>query len=259
MPKLRREPVVGTAAQTTSDGVAAVDRALAVLQAFKADRPEMTLSELAIDTGLYKSTILRLINSLLGGGFLERLADGRYRIGPTPFRLGELYRQSTTPDTVILPIMRHLSKESGESVVFYVRAGERMRTCLYRVESPQHAVRYHVREGELLPMNAGTPGLVLLAFSGQKGEPFETIRRTGVYAASGERDPNIAGIAAPVFGANACLIGALAVVGPSSRFEMSFVQHMTGRVQAMAAQATQALGGTVFFQSGINKDERSGP
>jgi len=237
--------------------VAAVDRALAVLQAFKAETPVMTLSELAAGTGLYKSTILRLINSLLHGGFLERLADGRYRIGPTPFRLGELYRQSTTPDTVILPIMRDLAKESGESVVFYVRAGKVMRTCLYRVESPQHAVRYHVREGEILPMSAGTPGLVLLAFSGQKGEPFETIRRTGFYAAIGERDPNIAGIAAPVFGAGVCLIGALAVVGPSSRFEMMFMRHMTGRVQAMAARATQALGGTVFFQPDINKGQVS--
>lgn len=251
MSRPRQEPVVGSAARTTPDGVAAVDRAFAVLNVFKAETPVMALAEIAACTGLYKSTILRLANSLLSGGFLERLADGRYRIGAAAFRLGEVYRQSTTPDTVILPIMHALSEESGESVVFYVPAGKAMRTCLYRVESPRHAVRYHVREGEMLPMNAGTPGRVLSAFAGQKGEPFETIRRTGLYAAVGERDPDIAGIAAPVFGTGAGLIGALALVGPSARFGADFMQRMTGRVQAMAACATQSLGGTARFQSGF--------
>lgn len=257
MSRPRREPVVGSAAQTTPDGVAAVDRALAVLQAFTAETPVMALAELAACTGLYKSTILRLATSLLSGGFLERLADGRYRIGAAPFRLGEIFRQGTTPDTVILPIMHELSKESGESVVFYVPAGKAMRTCLYRVESLRHAVRYHVREGDMLPMDTGTPGRVLSAFLGQKGEPFETIRHIGLYAASGERDPNIAGIAAPVFGTGAQLIGALALVGPSSRFGAVFMQQMTGRVQAMAARATQALGGTVRFQSDLGEGQAS--
>ena len=84
MSRPRRKLVVGTAVQTTLDGVAAVDRALAVLQAFKAETHVMALSELATITGLYRSTILRLVNSLLGGGFLERLPDGRYQVGSAP-------------------------------------------------------------------------------------------------------------------------------------------------------------------------------
>ena len=44
----------------STDRVEAVERALAVLDAFQADRTEMTLADIAAATGFYKSTILRL-------------------------------------------------------------------------------------------------------------------------------------------------------------------------------------------------------
>src|SRR5258708_9634979 len=48
----------------SKDKVEAVERALAVLNAFHADKPTMTLGEIASATGFYKSTILRLPGSL---------------------------------------------------------------------------------------------------------------------------------------------------------------------------------------------------
>ena len=48
----------------STDRVEAVERALAVLDAFQTDRTEMTLAEIAVATGFYKSTILRLAGSL---------------------------------------------------------------------------------------------------------------------------------------------------------------------------------------------------
>src|SRR4051812_19934699 len=54
----------------STDKVEAVERALAVLDAFHADRAAMTLSEIASATGFYKSTILRLAGSLERLGYL---------------------------------------------------------------------------------------------------------------------------------------------------------------------------------------------
>ena len=48
----------------TSQGVAAVNRALSILQAFEGETEALTLALLARRTGLYKSTLLRLIASL---------------------------------------------------------------------------------------------------------------------------------------------------------------------------------------------------
>src|SRR5690606_28295211 len=75
----------------TSEGVAAVDRALAILSAFTPADRTITLAELARRTGLYKSTILRLSNSLMSAGFMEKLESGHYRLGAAVFRLGTVY------------------------------------------------------------------------------------------------------------------------------------------------------------------------
>ena len=62
------------------DKVEAVERALTILNAFAADKPELTLAELAVATGFYKSTILRLAGSLERFGYLIRRADGTFRL-----------------------------------------------------------------------------------------------------------------------------------------------------------------------------------
>ena len=76
----------------STDKVEAVERALAVLDAFHADRAAMTLSEIASATGFYKSTILRLAGSLERLGYLIRAESGVFRLGPAVWRLGSIYR-----------------------------------------------------------------------------------------------------------------------------------------------------------------------
>jgi catechol 2,3-dioxygenase-like lactoylglutathione lyase family enzyme len=64
----------------TPGGVKAVDRALAILQTFDVSNERMSLAKLAKETGLYKTTILRLTRCLERGGFVHR--------EPGPVRLG---------------------------------------------------------------------------------------------------------------------------------------------------------------------------
>ena len=223
-----------------AEGVAALDRAITILDAFTTADRSLSLAEIAARTGLYKSTILRLANSLLRGQLLERLDDGRYRVGPATFRLGALYQRSVVAVDILLPIMRDLSERSWESVAFYVRSGD-VRTCLYRVES-KHPIRYTIREGDVLPLLVGSGGRVLAAFSGQQGEPYETIRKTCNCLAVGDRDPETAGVSAPVFGPGRALLGALTLAGPSTRVDAAFLQRMKRPLLEAAARATRAFG-----------------
>lgn len=223
-----------------ADGVAALDRAIAILDAFAPVDRSLSLAEIAARTGLYKSTILRLASSLLRGQLLERLEDGRYRVGPATFRLGAIYQRSVVAIDILLPIMRDLSERSWESVAFYVRSGD-VRTCLYRVES-KHPIRYTIREGDVLPLLAGSGGRVLAAFSGEQGEPYETIRETYHHLSVGDRDPETAGISAPVFGPGRHLLGALTLAGPSTRVDAAFLRRMAPSLLQAAARATRAFG-----------------
>jgi DNA-binding IclR family transcriptional regulator len=229
------------ATEDTANGVAAVDRALAILEAFRPGDRALELSDLAARTGLYKSTILRLLQSLLRHRLLTRREDGRYAIGPAALRLGALYQASHGTAEVLLPLMRDLARDSGESVAYYVRAGE-ARICTHRVEGPR-ALRYAVREGEVLPLRAGAAGHVLAAFGGAPGALCEAIRARFFHAASGERDPEIAGIAAPVFAAGGLLAGALTVAGPVTRLDPAAAARIRRPLLEVAAEATLGLGG----------------
>jgi DNA-binding IclR family transcriptional regulator len=223
-------------------GVAAVDRALAVLSSFRSEDRALTLAELAARTGIYKSTILRLAQSLMRAGLLLRLEDGRFRLGPEALRLGGLYQQAHEVGDVILPILRELRDRTGESVIFHVREGER-RICLYRAESP-HPVRYHVREGDVLPLDRGAGGRVLTAFSGNlKGDPYEGIRRELHFVGFGDRTVDVSGLAAPVFGPDQALVGAITISGPSTRVDLEFAGRAVPLLLKAAARATRDLGG----------------
>jgi DNA-binding IclR family transcriptional regulator len=222
-------------------GVAAVDRALEILAAFEPTDTALTLAELAQRTRFYKSTILRISQSLIRHRFLQRLDDGSYRIGPAPLMLGALYQRSMRLGDIMLPLMHEVAEQTGESVSIYSRNGD-FRVCIHRVDS-KHAVRDHVREGDVLPLERGSGGRILLAFGGTKGEPYETIRTEYCYASVGERDSETAGVSVPFFGTGQTLLGALTLAGPRSRIDETFIANARVLLLRIASRATHALGG----------------
>jgi len=214
---------------------------LAILGAFEPGDQALPLAEIAHRTKLYKSTILRIAQSLLRRNYLQRLDDGGYQIGPAPLMLGALYQRSVRIGDILLPLMRDIADQTGESMSIYVRTGD-VRVCLHRVDS-KHTVRDHVREGDVLPLERGSGGRILLAFGGAKGEPYDTIRREHCCASVGERDSETAGISVPIFGARQALVGALTLAGPRSRIDGTFITNARALLLRAAARATSSLGG----------------
>ncbi len=223
--------------QAAPGGAAAVDRALSLLSAFRADDRELGLQDLAERTGLYKSTVLRLLASLVHAQLMQRLPNGRYRPGPEIARLFGIYSRSFSMEGVVLPALRQLVERTGESAAFHVRQGTR-RVCLYRVDSP-HPVRDHIQVGDLLPLDRGAGGQVLMAFSGAEGERYAQIRREGLVMLVGDRVPELAGISAPVFSASGELAGAVTLTMPANRYDPAHGQQ----VRLAARQITTELGG----------------
>jgi DNA-binding IclR family transcriptional regulator len=222
-------------------GVAAVDRAFSILAAFNIDQESLSLAEIARRTGLYKSTILRLIASLEKAGFVRRLSDGQYAVGPEPLRLSQLYQASFRLRDVILPLLESITEESGETSSFYVYENG-SRVVLFRVE-PKRAVRVSVLEGARFPLHAGASGKVLRAFSRQ-GDATLPQERERCWACSfGERDPETTAVSVPVFAMGGELKGALTLSGPSDRLLKEHVPHAASILLRNAAIATSALGG----------------
>ncbi|GAB2744488.1 helix-turn-helix domain-containing protein [Amycolatopsis magusensis] len=70
--------------------VRSVARAMAVLHAFSADRPELTLSEAAKATGLDRATARRLLLTLTELGYLTR-HNRLFRLAPRTMEVGRAY------------------------------------------------------------------------------------------------------------------------------------------------------------------------
>lgn len=228
------------AAEATS-GVAVLDRAFALLGAFGPEDERLTLTELSKRTDMYKSTALRLLGALEHGGFIRKLEDGTYAVGPEPMRLAAIYQRSFRMETVVEPLLEELSQRLGETASFYIRAGSK-RLVLSRVE-PARTVRVSIRVGEEFDVHRGASGKVLLAFGGDdEGSPAI---RSQLWATSyGERDPETASASVPVFGALGELKGALTVSGPRSRLgEHHTMRAAIEALLATARKATAELGG----------------
>jgi DNA-binding IclR family transcriptional regulator len=219
------------------DGVAAADRALAILSAFRKGDRHLTLAALSERTGLVKSTIMRLAVSLEAQGYLARTPDGAYRLDAELLRLGSLYRDAFGLEAHVLPVLEALVAATGETAGFYVRHGER-RLCLFRVDSP-HLLRMHVRPGETLPMDDSATAQVLRAFARRPPRPMPKLP---VWT-SGATDPDTASLAMPVFGPGAALAGALMLSGPISRLDRRRAEAAMPLLRDAAAGLTRALGG----------------
>ncbi|MEY2953824.1 MAG: hypothetical protein RLZZ401_1911 [Pseudomonadota bacterium] len=227
MPRKAQTESVADAAAAPG-GAAAVDRAVSLLAAFRSGDVALSLTELAERTRLYKSTVLRLLASLEHARLVQKTGDGHYGLGSEIARLHGIYAAAFSLDQAVMPVLRALVAQTGESAAYHVRQGPAagwQRLCQYRVDSP-NILRDHVNVGDVLPNDRGAGARVLVAFSpdlasqnGQKDRKLlAAIRATGYCALVGDRSAELAGISAPVFQADGSLAAALTLTMPAHRY-----------------------------------------
>ncbi|MES5099995.1 IclR family transcriptional regulator [Agrobacterium sp. BA1120] len=224
-----------------SSGVAAVERAVSMLEAFTDVDYALTLGELARRTELDKSTVLRIARSLAKSSMLVRNEDASWRLGPKLVRLGGLYQSTFKSSTVVEPLLAQISDESGESAAVYIKEGD-VRVCLHRHDSTQ-SIRHSARVGDTMPLDRGAPGRVILAFTGVSGKIYDDIRAQGFHVTIGERDPQVASIAVPIYREGQALFGSLALTGPPSRFGDEAISKNLEILRVAAQKLSTALGG----------------
>jgi DNA-binding IclR family transcriptional regulator len=217
-------------------GVAAVDRALSLLSVFRAGEEPLGLAQLATRATLHKSTVLRLLASLEHTMLVERLADGRYTLGRGIVRLHHVHQANSSLERVVMPALRELVAYTGESAALHALWGsgqQAHRISLFRVDSPQ-PIRDHYKVGDIIPLTGGTGARILIAFSAESmwanslfdPKSLAQIRQQGYSALRGDRDPEVAGISAPVFkqeGGLTVLVGALVLTMPASRYDEQYI------------------------------------
>ncbi|MEU6644109.1 IclR family transcriptional regulator [Saccharomonospora sp. NPDC046836] len=230
------------APDSDNGGIRAVSRAFRVLQAFSADRMTLGVAEIVRATGLPRTTVLRLIETLTAEGVLESGVDGQVRVGTRMIGWAAFAEAAWAVPEASLARMRELATETGETVSLYVRKGLH-RVVVGQAPSP-NTLRHVVQTGDELPLWAGSAAYVLLGLE-PPAERDELIARVSATAESpsnadtlrdgvehamaqgwsishGQREPGNTGLAVPVDPATGARALArpvvLALGGPTVRF-----------------------------------------
>lgn len=215
--------------------IRSVQRAIDVLNCFGVKNKELTLTEISNETGLAKSTAIRVLATLEENNFLDKDSDsGKYCLGSQMYFLGYAAGKSISLKSAAKSAMCNLRKQVGETINLFVLRGDH-RVCIQQYESLQ-SVKHMVQIGEELPITLGASGKVLLAFLPQtkieeliqsqmmvKSQDqllteLNSIRETHYAESIEEREKGTSAIASPIFGIDGEVIGALSISGPAHRF-----------------------------------------
>ncbi|MBA9005567.1 IclR family transcriptional regulator [Thermomonospora cellulosilytica] len=155
-----------TAATPQRRPIGVTAKVIAILEAFTGMPPGdggLTLTEICRRAGLPLATGHRLVGELTAGGFLERSADGAYRIGLRLWRIATRTPVAAGLRELALPHMEDLYAATQENVQLAVlREGRAL--YIERLRGPR-SVPIVTRVGAELPLHATGVGKVLLAFA----------------------------------------------------------------------------------------------
>jgi DNA-binding IclR family transcriptional regulator len=244
--------------------VQSIERAFAVLGAL-ADGP-VGVTEVAERVALPKSTVARLLGSLVQQGVVEQVPGGtRYRLGARIASLAAGVAGTSSLVAVARPHLVQLASALGETAGLSVPDGVQVH-YIDQVDT-SHQVQIRDWTGTRVPMHAVSSGLVILAampeaelerFLEQPLERFTPrtmtdpaalrerlaqIRADGHAWIHEEFAAGLNSVAAAIPGGDAGVVAAIHVHGPSYRFPASGEDDEIGRqVVATASRIGARLG-----------------
>jgi IclR family acetate operon transcriptional repressor len=236
-----------------------VSRALGVLDAL-AEGGELGTNEIARRTIVNASTVSRVLATLAAAGYVEQADNGRYRLGVRLVQLGNTVLDRLDLRELSQPALRSLVVATGETATLSV-PGEGEAMTIDFVRSPS-SVQGVVQVGRPSVAHATGTGKVMLAFGGvsipagplqrfttltvvdplRLAREIEHVRAQGWAAAVGEREDDLAAVAAPVRGSRGELAAILGVQGPTARFDAEARARVLEPLLAATASLSTRLG-----------------
>ncbi len=248
-----------------SDGPRSLEHGISILEAFSVDSPELGVSEISRTLDLTKSTVHRLLTTLVKRGYLVQDEDTRkYRLSLRMYEIGCRAVQRSGLHRVAFAVLEELGVQTGETIHISVLSDGAV-TYLRSVESTQ-PVRTYSRLGQRSPVHCTAMGKVLLAHSPEavlqpylnKGLPrftpntitdmdtfereLQDIRQQGYALDREELQEGIRCIAAPIRDHTERVIAALGLAAPAIRMDGERVAGLIPLLVEAASRVSSGLG-----------------
>lgn len=247
--------------------VSSLLRGLAILDSF-ADAETghvVGVADIARRLAVSKSSASRLAATLEAAGYLERVSEGRYRLGHRVRLLGRLAAGASDIRAVARPTMEWVVESCGETVHLGTLDGVEATTVDYL--DGTHALRMHASIGSRNIAHRSAIGKVLLAAmrdahvdelfadvpmvaktpqtitsrTALKRELRE-IRKHGYAYDNEETEAGMRCVGAPVFDGNGLVLAAISISGPASRVNAETLDRLADLVKGAAVDISERLG-----------------
>jgi DNA-binding IclR family transcriptional regulator len=243
--------------------VPALERGLRLLGEFNSGTRAISAPEFSRRLGLPRSTVFRLLSTLEGMGFLERVGN-EYRLGMAVLRLGFEYLASLELTQLGQPILERLCADTRYAANLVVR-DERSIVYVAKV-SPPTPFASAVRVGTRLPAHSTVMGRILLQeftlpalralYPENRLEEFskntprtvlelfnlaQIDRERGYALGEGFFEERISSIAAPVRDHTGHTVAACGITIPADHIDPQQVDPLIQRVCAAAAELSALL------------------
>ena len=244
----------------------ALDRGLAILELLDTTALHgLNLTEISKAIGSPKNSTSRLVQALIGRGYLVRDDETqRFRLTGKLLRLGQPRPSDLSLVECALDAMRELRDATGETVQLGIPIGDEG-VIIEKLESMQ-AMRIGVDIGLRFPFHNNAPGKVLLAFLAPRErdrtlqrlklerstertitdreclrKECERVTQQGYGADYGEADEGIHCVAAPIFSRPGELCATIWVSAPSRRMPKTKFAEVGGAVMRAARAVKRKL------------------
>ncbi|WP_146172110.1 IclR family transcriptional regulator [Melghirimyces profundicolus] len=220
----------------------AVLKAAAILQCLSGSDSPLGVSEISRKTGIGKSTVHKLLQTLIHVGYVEKTQrDARFRLGIGLIKMAHNSLSRMDIVQVSAPFLETLNEETGETVHLGVPDGHQV-VYVNKLES-RRAVRMYSRVGLTAPLYCtGLGKAILSCFSPEEFSRYleetklrsytqntlsspsaltremETIRKRGYVIDDGEHEEEVRCIAVPLEKGSR-IFGAVSVSAPRYRMD----------------------------------------
>lgn len=252
------------AVKSTDQAVQSIERALVILETLGQNPHGIGVTELAQSVGLHKSTVHRLLSTLLAFGYVEQDKDTeRYGLGMKVLGLGLEVLHNLDFRKEALPYMKELVEMSRETVQLVVLDFGQV-VVVERDHSPETIT---VNLGLRADVHCTAEGKVLLAYLPvekvlrilNKHEMrqytmntitdinnimahLEKVRNQGYAINAEELAEGLRAVAAPVFDHTGGVIAALSISGPTSRLTLERIARLVTVLKEACSSLSSRLG-----------------
>jgi DNA-binding IclR family transcriptional regulator len=247
----------------TIPGTRAVERVLSLLKAFPENRPRRSLTELAAEVGLNKSTAHRMLSVLEREGFVVRSPDsGSFQLGPEMIVLGSRALRAVDIREAARPELEALAETTGEHATLESLVGAEV--LILDEARGRGLLGIDSSIGTRWPAHATATGKVLLAFAEVKmpeppdGLPAITdhtivswdqwsqalyeVREQGYATNIEELEYGYVSVAAPVQDGEGRTIVSLSIGGSVHRVTPDRIPALADSVREAASRLSERLG-----------------